>query len=113
MFSNIKHLFFQPCDHELIVLIHCHLKSPIMIGKKKAKDITFVREVSEASFDETGNKKRRRRYDEDELEDEQEELRHRARLNKEFKTFADKISDAVSAWSILIPSPVPSEHSRG
>merc|ERR1712093_442974 len=22
LFSNIKHLFFQPCDHELIVLIH-------------------------------------------------------------------------------------------
>jgi hypothetical protein len=55
-----------------------------------------VREVSEASFDETGNKKRRRRYDEDEIEDEQEELRHRARLNKEFKTFADKVADAVS-----------------
>ena len=96
LFSNIKHLFFQPCDHELVVLIHAHLKSPIMVGKKKSRDITFVREVSEASFDETGNKKRRRRYDEDEIEDEQEELRHRARLNKEFKAYADKISDAVS-----------------
>ena len=37
LFSNIKHLFFQPCDHELIVIIHVHLKAPIMIGKKKAK----------------------------------------------------------------------------
>ena len=102
LFSNIKHLFFQPCDHELIVLIHCHLKSPIMVGKKKAKDITFVREVSEASFDETGNKKRRRRYDEDEIEDEQEELRHRAKLNKEFKLFADKIADAVG-YLVALP----------
>lgn len=40
LFSNIKHLFFQPCDHEVIVLIHVHLKSPIMIGKKKAKVCT-------------------------------------------------------------------------
>lgn len=104
LFSNIKHLFFQPCDHELIVLIHCHLKSPIMVGKKKAKDITFVREVSEASFDETGNKKRRRRYDEDEIEDEQEELRHRARLNKEFKSFSDKIADASNGrFDVDIP----------
>jgi nucleosome binding factor SPN SPT16 subunit len=102
LFSNIKHLFFQPCDHELVVLIHAHLKSPIMVGKKKSRDITFVREVSEASFDETGNKKRRRRYDEDEIEDEQEELRHRARLNKEFKAYADKISDAVSLVSSCI-----------
>jgi nucleosome binding factor SPN SPT16 subunit len=37
LFSNIKHLFFQPCDDELIVVIHIHLKAPIMIGKKKAK----------------------------------------------------------------------------
>lgn len=102
LYSNIKHWFFQPCDHELIVLCHAHLKSPIMIGKKKTKDVTFVREVSEASFDETGNKKRRRRYDEDEIEDEQEELRHRARLNKEFKSFADKVADAVSTDSICV-----------
>lgn len=36
LFSNVKHLFFQPCDHELLVIIHIHLKAPIMIGKKKA-----------------------------------------------------------------------------
>ena len=39
LFSNVKHLFFQPCEHELLVLIHLHLRAPIMIGKKK----TFVR----------------------------------------------------------------------
>lgn len=26
MFNNIKHAFFQPCDKEMIVLIHFHLK---------------------------------------------------------------------------------------
>lgn len=36
LFSNVRHLFFQPCDHELLVIIHIHLKAPIMIGKKKA-----------------------------------------------------------------------------
>jgi len=39
LFSNVKHLFFQPCDHELLVILHVHLKAPIMIGKKK----TYVR----------------------------------------------------------------------
>ena len=38
LFTNIKHLFFQSCDHELVVIVHLHLKAPIMIGKKK----TFV-----------------------------------------------------------------------
>ena len=36
LFSNIKHLFFQPCDNELLVIVHIHLKSPMMIGKRKA-----------------------------------------------------------------------------
>ena len=35
LFSNIKHLFFQPCEGEVLVLLHVHLKNPILIGKKK------------------------------------------------------------------------------
>lgn len=35
LFSNIKHLFFQPSEKELMVLIHVNLKAPIMLGKKK------------------------------------------------------------------------------
>lgn len=95
LFSNVKHLFFHPCDHELIVLIHCHLKNPIMVGKKKTKDVQFYREATDLAFDETGNKRRRYKYgDEDELEQEQMERQRRVALNKEFKAFAEKISDA-------------------
>ncbi|KAJ3359746.1 FACT complex subunit spt16 [Kappamyces sp. JEL0680] len=94
LFSNIKHLFFQPCDGELIVLLHIHLHDPIMIGKKKTKDIQFYRDVSDASFDETGNRRRRTNYgDEDELAQEQEERRHRQQLNKEFAQFSERISE--------------------
>lgn len=32
-FSDIKHAFFQPCaEDELIVIIHFHLKVPILVG---------------------------------------------------------------------------------
>lgn len=95
LFSNVKHLFFQPCTSELIVLIHVHLKDPIMVGKKKTKDVQFYREATDIQFDETGNRKRKYRYgDEEEFEQEQEERRRRAALDKEFKAFADKISEA-------------------
>ncbi|KAG6897840.1 hypothetical protein C0992_010328 [Termitomyces sp. T32_za158] len=98
LFSNIKHLFFQPCDHELLVIVHLHLKSPIMIGKKKAFDVQFVREASDVQFDETGNRKRKHRYgDEDEIEMEQQERKRRAMLNKEIRAFAEKIAEAASA----------------
>ena len=74
LFSNVKHLFFQPCTHELIVIIHVNLKNPIMIGKKKAKDVQFYREATDMQFDETGNRKRKHRFgDEEEFEQEQEE----------------------------------------
>jgi nucleosome binding factor SPN SPT16 subunit len=95
LFGNIKHLFFQPCAHELIVIIHVHLKNPIMVGKKKTKDVQFYREATDMQFDETGNRKRKHRmHDEEEFEMEQEERRRRAALDKEFKRFAENIQSA-------------------
>ena len=96
LFSNIKHLFFQPSDRELIVIIHVHLKDPIMLGKRKVKDIQFYREATDMAFDETGNRKRKHRYgDEEEFEQEQEERRRRVALDKLFKSFAEKIENAA------------------
>ena len=104
LFSNMKHLFFQPSTHELIVIIHIHLRDPIMIGKKKAKDIQFYREATDMAFDETGNRKRKHRYgDEEEFEQEQEERRRRAQLDKIFKGFAEKIQAAAPENGVDIP----------
>ncbi|KAI4288662.1 MAG: hypothetical protein L6R35_002080 [Caloplaca aegaea] len=106
LFSNVKHLFFQPCTHELIVVIHVHLKNPIMIGKKKAKDVQFYREATDMQFDETGNRKRKHRYgDEEEFEQEQEERRRRAQLDKVFKRFAEEVQQAArdEGWGVDIP----------
>lgn len=45
IYSNIKVPIFQPCEGEHIALIHFHLKHPILIGKKKYKDVQFYTEV--------------------------------------------------------------------
>lgn len=106
LFANIKHLFFQPCQHELIVIIHVHLKNPIMLGKKKTRDVQFFREATEMQFDETGNRKRRHKFgDEEEFEQEQEERRRRAQLDKEFKNFAEKIADAARSENVAVDIP--------
>ncbi|OJJ44204.1 hypothetical protein ASPZODRAFT_135696 [Penicilliopsis zonata CBS 506.65] len=106
LFSNVKHLFFQPCAHELIVVIHVHLKTPIMIGKKKTRDVQFYREATEMQFDETGNRRRKHRYgDEEEFEAEQEERRRRAALDREFKAFAEKIADAGKEEGVDVDIP--------
>ena len=107
VFSNVRHLFFQPCAHELIVIIHVHLKNPIMIGKKKAKDLQFYREASDMQFDETGNRKRKHRmHDEEEFEQEQEERRRRAALDREFKNFAEKVQNAAQEDGVSVDIPV-------
>jgi len=59
--------------------------------------VQVYREASDVQFDETGNRKRKYRYgDEDEIELEQSELKRRKQLNKEFKHYAEKVAEAVS-----------------
>jgi FACT complex subunit SPT16 len=95
LFNNVKHFFFQPCKNEMMVIIHFHLINPILIGKKKTKDVQFCRDATDAAFDETGNRKRKHRHgDEDEFEAEQEERRRRAELDKQFLNFSRKIEEA-------------------
>jgi nucleosome binding factor SPN SPT16 subunit len=60
--------------------------------------VQFVREATDAQFDETGNRKRKHRYgDEDEIEQEHHERKRRQMLNKEIEAFAQKIADAATA----------------
>lgn len=106
LFNNMRHLFFQPCKQELIVIIHLHLINPIMIGKRKTKDVQFFREATDMQFDETGNRKRKHRFgDEEEFEAEQEERRRRTELDKQFLAFAKKIEDAARDVNLRVDMP--------
>lgn len=93
MYHNIKYAIYQPCQSEIMVLIHFHLKNPIMIGKKKHSDVQFFTEVVDAS--QAVENSRRSMYDPDEMDDEQRERQLRKRLNQAFKEFCKKV-DAVA-----------------
>ena len=86
IFKNIKLALFQAAEKEIIVLLHFHLHNPIMIGKKKTKDVQFYVEVMEASY--ALDSAKRSGYDPDELEEEQRERQLRNKMNKEFQNFA-------------------------
>jgi len=88
LYKNIKHAFFQPCDGEMIILLHFHLKHPIIIGKKKYRDIQFFTEVGEITTD-LG--KHQHMHDRDDLAAEQAERELRQKLKAAFKGFIDKI----------------------
>lgn len=89
MYANVKHSLFQPCENEVMVLIHFHLKNPVMVGKKKTHDVQFSTEVVDASV--ALDSARRSMYDPDELDEEQRERHLRKKLNEMFKEFCKKM----------------------
>lgn len=70
------------------MLVHFHLHNPIMMGKKKTKDVQFYVEVMEASY--SLDNHRRSGYDPDELEEEQRERALRNRMNQARTQTTDK-----------------------
>lgn len=93
MYANIKYAIFQPCESEVMVLVHFHLKNPIMIGKVKRDDVQFFTEVIDSS--QAVDNARRSMYDPDEMDDEQRERQLRKKLNSAFREFCKKV-DAVA-----------------
>lgn len=92
LYNNIKNAFFQPCDSEMIILLHFHLKHAIMFGKKKHVDVQFYTEVGEITTD-LG--KHQHMHDRDDLAAEQSERELRARLKAAFKAFCDKVESST------------------
>ncbi|KAL3090098.1 hypothetical protein niasHS_006550 [Heterodera schachtii] len=88
MYNNIKHAFFQPCDNEMIILLHFHLKNPVLWGKKKYSDVQFFTEVGEITTD-LG--KYHHMQDRDDIQSEQMEREMRKKLNMAFQNFCDKV----------------------
>lgn len=101
LYNNIKSGFFQPCDGEMIILLHFHLKHAIMFGKKKHLDVQFYTEVGEITTD-LG--KHQHMHDRDDLAAEQAERELRHKLKTAFKSFCEKV-DLMTKQQIEFDTP--------
>ncbi|KAL5252216.1 hypothetical protein ACHWQZ_G015116 [Mnemiopsis leidyi] len=101
IYSTIKHAFFQPCDKEMLIMLHFYLKHPIMIGKKKTYHICFYTEVGEIMTD-LG--KSSHMYDRDDIEAEHAEREMRQKLKGAFKNFIEKV-EALSKGRVEFDTP--------
>lgn len=90
LYNNVKNAFFQPCDGEMIILLHFHLKNPIMMGKKKHAEVQFYTEVGEITTD-LG--KHQHMHDRDDFAAEQAERELRNKLKSAFKNFCEKVEN--------------------
>lgn len=93
LYNNIKNAYFQPCDGEMIILLHFHLKHAIMFGKKKHVDVQFYTEVGEITTD-LG--KHQHMHDRDDLAAEQSERELRDKLKTAFKSFCEKVESMTN-----------------
>ena len=89
IYSNIKHGIFQPCEKEHEVLVHFHLLDPILVNKKRHRDIQFYTNVVDMS--QALDAQNRLAHDPDEYQEEMRERALRNRLNKMFKQFVDRV----------------------
>ena len=90
IYKNIKHAFLQPCENELIALIHFYLKNPIIVGKKKSLHVQFYKEAG-TQADDLDNRRKLNDYEEYEIELREQQMRKK--INKEFLTFTEKIEE--------------------
>lgn len=101
LYNNIKNAFFQPCEGEMIILLHFHLRHAIMFGKKKHLDVQFYTEVGEITTD-LG--KHQHMHDRDDLSAEQAERELRHKLTSAFKSFTEKV-ETMTKNSIEFDTP--------
>jgi nucleosome binding factor SPN SPT16 subunit len=97
IYDNIKNALYQPCEREIMVLVHFNLKNPIMIGKKKHENVQFFTEVVEASEQVDGGRKSM--YDPDEMDEEQRQRQLRKKLNEAYKDFCKKVEVVSKKFS--------------
>ncbi|CAH8569723.1 unnamed protein product [Heterobilharzia americana] len=103
LYNNIKHAFYQPCDGEMIILLHFHLKNAIMYGKKKHTDIQFYTEVGELTTD--LSKTHSRMQDRDDLEAEQREREMREQIKMAFRSFVDRSENLARRYDLEFETP--------
>lgn len=76
------------------MILHLNLFNSVMLGKKRTHDVQFYRDVLENSVEETSGRRKRINYtDEDEMLEEEEEIKRKEQADDDFENFGTKIAE--------------------
>lgn len=89
--SNIKHAIFQPCDDNMIIIIHFSLYNPMAINRKPTSSIQFFTEVGYTAEDLNDPRRRNNAPDFEELQEEELEEKAREHYNNLFLDFVNAV----------------------
>jgi nucleosome binding factor SPN SPT16 subunit len=90
-YSNIKHFICQPARRDVLVILHCALKQPMLIGDKQHEHVQFYAEVVETSEQASAA---RRTHDEEVAAEEADERRIKE-TNQQFAMYAKRVAEQV------------------
>jgi nucleosome binding factor SPN SPT16 subunit len=91
--SNIKHAIFQPCDENMMIILHFKLHKPILVNKKKTQDVQFYCEVGAIAEDLNDPRRNRNRFDyPNEMQEEEMERYMQQKYNDAFLSFVEKVN---------------------
>eukprot|EP01079_Euglenida_sp_SAG-EU17-18_P004212 gene4212-765_t len=106
VFENIRYVIFHPAKNDLFVMLHFHLKNPIMVRDKKTSDITIYTEVMEEA---TTLKGSAMRYTSEmqEMREEVAQDQFVKKLNTEFLHFVQKVQKHCEAKNFRFTLEIP------
>ncbi len=107
LYSNIASAILQPCEADLIVLLHFRLVAPIIVGSKATSDVQFYTEVGHQVDDLDYRAGRKKLSEADELEQEHREKQHKTRLNNKFKRFAEDLQAQAKRYKFALQFDIP------
>ena len=92
--SNIKHAIFQPCNENMMIILHFRLHKAVQVNKKRVKDIQFYCEVGSIAEDLIDPRRNRGRYDyPNEMEEEEMERYMQQKYNDAFLSFVETVNE--------------------
>ena len=91
--SNIRHAIFQPCDQNMMIILHFNLFKAVLVGKKRAINIQFYCEVGSIAEDLTDSRKNHIRFEyPNEMEEEEMERYMQQKYNETFLKFVENVN---------------------
>ena len=91
--SNIRHAIFQPCDENMMIILHFKLHKAVQVNKKRVHDLQFYCEVGSIAEDLNDPRRNRGRFDyPNEMEEEEMERYMQQKYNDAFLSFVETVN---------------------
>ena len=91
--SNIRHAIFQPCDENMMIILHFKLHRAVQVNKKRVNDLQFYCEVGSIAEDLNDPRRNRGRFDyPNEMEEEEMERYMQQKYNDAFLAFVETVN---------------------